>query len=560
MNKSIFKRFVISIYKMCIISKKSFIVLILVLYFYSLLNSQTTFNIAPKIMGLISAEGSVVVYKDTILVTGHGVDHNLFNYYAAFFAKFDMQGNLIKRYTDTEGPGTYYFYNFLHKAYISEDKLITAVEMAKSPFARGYVMVIDIKSGNIDKKIEFFNDRDPGGFHSASGFVKLDSVTYATVTSISENKNTDFVSPQISIINIDTEEVKYIQLGKDGIDDVPVSIFWDGKKFLIGTSTIHPHYIITQPNKKYVSFGRIYEVYKSGLWNEVFVTDSMRAYIRNISSVDDGGFICTSRRIKHHQIPFTNEYIWHAHHIVFKLDSNYNLLWEKPWGLDLEFKNTARDTELILDQDGDGYIVAGYQPNYPWNITSEGKDSMRQEGISPMVVGIMQKVSTEGDSIWMRSFNYVNDTSDYGQKHYISDVTYSPDGGYILYGHVTYSGREGDTIWNAPAWLLKVDKYGCLVPGCQDSTDTINTVEILDDIQVMLYPNPTSDNLLVYQQDGGITNYTITDIIGNKINQWAGDLPNHTYIIDVSSYKSGIYILNVNKGQGKFTSKKFVVE
>ncbi len=48
-----------------------------------------------------------------------------------FLQSLICKGNLIQRYTDTEGAGTYYFYDFLHKAFISGEKLITAVEMAK---------------------------------------------------------------------------------------------------------------------------------------------------------------------------------------------------------------------------------------------------------------------------------------------------------------------------------------------------------------------------------------------------------------------------------------------
>lgn len=161
----------------------------------------------------------------------------------------------------------------------------------------------------------------------------------------------------------------------------------------------------------------------------------------------------------------------------------------------------------------------------------------------------------------MRSYSVVNDTSFSWTEHTVHDMTYAPDGGYILYGTVQYPPRpELDTATNYQGWLLKVDKDGCYIPGCADTTDTTNIVNIIQDTQVMLYPNPTSDKLFVYQREAGLIRYAIHDMSGRKIMEWSGDLGGHTYILDVSGYNAGAYILNVKNKKGINKVKRFVVE
>ena len=138
-------------------------------------------------------------------------------------------------------------------------------------------------------------------------------------------------------------------------------------------------------------------------------------------------------------------------------------------------------------------------------------------------------------------------------------MTYSNDGGYIVFGDVSYSRMEGDSIWNHPSWLFKVDQYGCLVPGCQNE-DTLGTENIQEDTDLMIYPNPATDMLYVFQHDQISTKYVISDINGRIINSWPGNIPNHTFIVDLSNYSTGAYIISSETKGGKIKSRKFIVD
>jgi hypothetical protein len=80
---------------------------------------------------------------------------------------------------------------------------------------------------------------------------------------------------------------------------------------------------------------------------------------------------------------------------------------------------------------------------------------MEANGIAAKVVGFLQKVNEVGDSLWLRTYSYINDTSCYLiEEHNIRSVVQSPDNGYILYGDLWYCPQDGDTVTNLPVWLL----------------------------------------------------------------------------------------------------------
>ena len=548
--------------------KISLIIYLILLFSYNAL-SQTTFNKEIKVMDFITEPGPLLIYGDTIICLGHGTDTTTFSKYSLFISKFDLESNFIKRYIDTLGD---YYFSFINDAFIVDQNIILAVDSYEyGEFWGSYIMVINIATGKVLKKIKITNPKDQYDYAYIGGLTMIDSTTFVAVSSIREENKPNgkiFYNMLISVVNIESEEVKYIELGKEGVIDIPYFIVWNGDKFLIGTGILDPPYDISNPKKKSISQGLIYEVDISGEWHEVFVSDTMRGNSKNLLINEDGDYICSSRYISLWNKPNTEDYIWHAHPIVFKLDKDFNLLWEKPWGLDFDYNWDASSSQILITEEQDGYILAGYQPNYPWtkdigywNLEQDVLDSLKSSGQPPMTIGILQKISEEGDSVWMRSFSVFSDTSFNFIDHQVHDMTYAPDGGYILYGTVGYPPRPGlDTVSNFHGWLLKVDIDGCLIPGCADTIDTTNLVNLIEDVHVMIYPNPTSDDLFVFQRESGHTKYTISDISGAKIMEWSGDMPNHTYIINVSKYKSGVYILNVKNKKGINKGKKFVVE
>ena len=110
----------------------------------------------------------------------------------------------------------------------------------------------------------------------------------------------------------------------------------------------------------------------------------------------------------------------------------------------------------------------------------------------------MIKLSALGDSLWTRIINY-SDT----RHEQLYNISQASDGGYYLTG---YSWIEG--VNSSKAWVVKVDSFGCLVPGCQQ---VVSTNDIKNGIlkSFSFYPNPVYDVFYFLSRVDDHSNYTI---------------------------------------------------
>lgn len=553
------------------IQMKKIIFIYLLLLGYLFVYSQIPMNKEVKFMDFISNEGPIIMYDDTIICMGHGTDSIAYSTYDMFIAKMDMDGSIISLMKNKDAD---YYSTYFKNAYLDGDNLIFAIGVVERnnswevEFEGAYILIVDLVKMSIVKKIKIGNPENGNNdFIYAIDLKKLDSINYSVLFTI-EKEGSSKGDPMVAIVNIKTDDIRYIELGQESYSDRSYCFEWTGKKLLIGTSITDEPFDILNPYQKRNIWGQVYEVDTSGSWKIAYSTENHRGSIRSIFATKNNEYICGAHEIEYYNKPNTDDYIFHNNLVVFKLDSAYNLIWEKPWGFDFDVNWLAITSNIIEAEEGDGYILLGYQPNFRWNKFDPGpwadkevEDSLRNLGIPLMTVAVLQKIDENGDSIWLRSYSAVSDTSVNFIEHEVTDLTYSPDGGYIIYGDIAYAPIPGrDTANNYPGWLLKIDRYGCLVPGCQGE-DTTNIVENNElEKNIMLYPNPVSDDLYIYQRESGLISYSITDISGRQIRQWRGNLPNHTYIVDVSGYKSGIYVLNIVTDKRDRYSKKFVVE
>jgi len=545
---------------------KKFIFTFFVFYLFTSLYSQTTFNKEIWPMKFINGQGPLLIKEDTIICIGYGTDYYSYRDYYAYFAKYDMEGNFISNYIDSAGD---YSYQEINDAFWDGDSIITILSFRPPPpndSAGAYFVIIDSNTGKFLKKqfIYFPERRERYGIKR--GITRIDSVTYGVVSMFSQENDKYHDNIVVSIINIKTEKIKNIELHRDTVHDIPSFIKWNGEKLLVGAYKLKM--LWNQEHTKEITrcFGIIFEIDTSGSWREVYESQPGRGRVSDMIITDKGNYIISLLNIIH--FTYQNEDIYKWHFNAIKLDKDFKEIWEIPWGLGFDFMGFYGYSGILKAEEGDGYILTGYQPNYPfteegfgyWSPIQKTIDSMKAIGEIPMTVGILHKISEEGDSIWMHSYSYVKDTTLEDALHWLKDVEHSPDGGYILHGEILHGPRPGiDTANQYPGWLVKVDRYGCLIPGCQDTTDTTGLLDMSIDKSIKIYPNPTSDRLYIYQSQPGDTRYTISDITGCKIQKWSGNIAGHTYILDVSRYKPGIYILTA-KSDGKIRSGKFVVE
>ena len=309
------------------------------------------------------------------------------------------------------------------------------------------------------------------------------------------------------------------------------------REFLIGaeidnTNIVANNYIYRTYLVKTDSLGDI-------LWQYLSPGNELQVAAYDILPTTDGGFVLASGKAFEHVNGNSSVLLWDQY--VYKIDSDHNLV----WGLSLRDSiETASDnlTKLIEASDGSGYIVVGSIHNV--NYEENGWD----------INGLVAKISPEGDSLWIRKYNYVESPADY---HIFYDVEETADGGFIMVGQAQDYYLEGESPLQR-AWLVKLDQYGCLVPGCHliDAVEEPSFTLKLD-----IYPNPVSDYLNVFYYDPnhrGKVNFSIVDIQGSILKQFNSTVNNITHILAVNDLPAGSYFLTMQSERG-MVSKPFII-
>jgi hypothetical protein len=134
----------------------------------------------------------------------------------------------------------------------------------------------------------------------------------------------------------------------------------------------------------------------------------------------------------------------------------------------------------------------------------------------------------------------------------------APDSGYVQSGVYIDAGRDIDPSRGQYGYLLKTDKYGCLVPGCEQ-------VGLRERDQPRLswslYPQPARQELylkrLATQPAPAQARYQLYDMQGRRVG--AGPLPPVDRPIAVGHLAPGLYGLHVLDGRRIVFQERFVV-
>ncbi len=265
------------------------------------------------------------------------------------------------------------------------------------------------------------------------------------------------------------------------------------------------------------------------LWNYAF----------DVLPTDDGGYLVASGRgVEVGQLPGTFLQ-WHSY--IFKLDSDR--IFE--WGVDIRdsFPQSSNQlTKLIEVSDNSGYVAAGriYQ-----NPPGDGWDFF----------GTITKISTEGDSLWMRYYNHVDSPAD---DHIFYDVEETPDGGFVMVGQATDFQTSGELPLQR-AWIVKVDEYGCLVPDCH----LVSTEEPEGaPFQLKLYPNPATDYLNVYFYHPalrGEAQFELIDASGKVVLHFESQHGDVTHMVPVGHLAAGVYWLRCWVGSYQISKQVMLI-
>lgn len=223
---------------------------------------------------------------------------------------------------------------------------------------------------------------------------------------------------------------------------------------------------------------------------------------------------------------------------VTKIDRNKNIVWRTLIPSTTESPAEAcRFWNIIKLMDNKSYITMGM------DFKSE-----------PRYYGWIAKFNDDGELLWNRKYN-VEDRK--GISYEIRDLAEDSYGNLIMVGE----RLNWDTIsFNAQqAWHMKLDRYGCLIPGCH----LVNNLVVNEGtIDIKIYPNPATDFLTfkLGQRLGQVINqYCIKDNSGQIVKSVRPIEVGTNYIIHTHDFPRGMYIIQFLNDGSIIQSKKFIV-
>ena len=362
------------------------------------------------------------------------------------------------------------------------------------------LLIVYDRDGDMVNTAEF-----PNPYYPDEGFIltrDMDIVEdgFALLNLIVSSQGINNDEIQVLRLNIEGEVLWEKEYGIISRDDTPNNVICLPDGYIIASirdNTNFAHQNIEARN-------HIFKVNEQGevLWEYFSPIGELRGKEgRAIATTDGGLLVLTGQGVEVPAGPGFSQLRWHNY--AFKLGSSR----QEEWGVlvrdslpSVSYYNQL--TSGIEIQDGSGYAVAG-------NLIARTSENW-------FFSGVLAKISPDGELLWKRYYQHIVGE---GPRHYINDLAQAPGGGFIMAGEVR------DTV-NAPrqqGWLLKVDEYGCLVPGCElvsgvEEEKSSDDSKSSDDCTLLLYPNPVAEALQVYftAPAGGEHHFRILDAQGRE--------------------------------------------
>ena len=112
---------------------------------------------------------------------------------------------------------------------------------------------------------------------------------------------------------------------------------------------------------------------------------------------------------------------------------------------------------------------------------------------------------------------------------------------------------------------IKTVTFSSVLNGCSaEKTDTLTVHDVTTgiknhttEVELNLYPNPTSSFLTIEVVSNGAYQVSIIDLLGQTV--WVSQEFTRKQIVDVSSFARGIYVIMFDDGKGSIASRQFVI-
>jgi hypothetical protein len=168
------------------------------------------------------------------------------------------------------------------------------------------------------------------------------------------------------------------------------------------------------------------------------------------------------------------------------------------------------------------------------------------------------KTDFNGNPIWYREYElYKTNTAE--QEFIPYDVTATSDGGYVLTGE--FISQPGNVFKNGCqlATIIKVDSFGCLLPGCQKVDSATTAIRDIRKIGCKVYPNPANETVNIELPKGKNGDYVLEvfDMQGKLIEK----ISIHTSLeLNTSKYANGFYLFKLyNEKRNEIETHKITV-
>ncbi len=219
---------------------------------------------------------------------------------------------------------------------------------------------------------------------------------------------------------------------------------------------------------------------------------------------------------------------------ISKFDKNLNLIWQKTYGD--QMINSGLTHAVVL---ADGSIGTGaYSQSTSLPLMNENQN------------GVLLKVNKDGHFRWIREFDHVGP----GNKvEAFFGIDQTLEGGFITCGNIIVHP-------NGPAWAVKTDSTGCIIPGCASSTVQVDSIivpppiavsvgrNLNEELVVDLHPNPVTHLLYINipnNADPQKFKIKLTDGVGReKLFIQVKEFP---LVLDLKDCNNGIYFIQVFK-------------
>ena len=268
-------------------------------------------------------------------------------------------------------------------------------------------------------------------------------------------------------------------------------------------------------------------------WQKVYgPIDTLNQAANGVVSTQDGGYVFVGAVGVKNSGAWDEQFPW-----IVKVDSVGNILWSKTNKEGSPIYVYSEYQDVIELADG-SLVVCGTHVRLNY-------DTVNFSGLYS-VYGVITKYSATGDSIWSRNYTHPENVQSQLSVHSLLSIVQTDDGGFAAGGWLLPNPPDTGT---QDTWVIKVDSFGCLVPGCE----VVSVPKIQSSIaSLKVYPNPVNNNLHIHitpALNQPSFSFELYDILGKQV--LTQTLYPYENTINVGGLSTGVYTYKIGEVWGQ---------